>query len=188
MKNSTFFLLLLGLFCMQSTFANSIVPISLETSEGLQSLIENVNPYTTETQDELNTETINELLRVKLGASYEEWVDEVISLLILGVDIDNIKIRKDTTINIYGSGGMDNESGRICPDQAKAHCAKIVIHGKAVVDDAGGFGGPVEGTLTETATSKEYPVTIIEMSGVEALEDGTLGVDGMNVLLEVHSK
>jgi len=50
---------------------------------------------------------------------------------------DALAPRADTTITIYGSGGMNNNSGTVCPTTATTTCAKIEIKGLAVSGSSG---------------------------------------------------
>ncbi|MCB9272433.1 MAG: hypothetical protein H6564_00235 [Lewinellaceae bacterium] len=117
---------------------------------------------------------------------YWAWVEQVASLMQQGMVADGIKLRKDTTITIYGSGGMDNESGRICPNTASSTCAKIVISGLATFDGGGNLLDPVSGTLTDSKSST-FSVTVLSVTGAREVEDAVYTAEGRNVTLKVNT-
>ncbi|HQU58011.1 MAG: hypothetical protein KDD02_03925 [Phaeodactylibacter sp.] len=162
MKNLKFLFLLLGLIGIQTLKAEIRTP---------------------------NERNILEILKSPIIDStdgpYWAWIEQVAGLMQQGAAIDKTKLRKDTTITIYGSGGMDNESGRICPNQSSAQCAKIIIYGLAVIDDAGNLNSPVKGALTDNE-SKQYAVTVLGLSGARELEDASFSAEGRNVSVKLQ--
>ena len=119
------------------------------------------------------------------GQPYWAWVEQVANLMQQGAVTDGVKLRKDTTITIYGSGGMDNESGKICPNTASSACAKIIIYGLAVIDGHGTLGGPVRGSLTDS-NSKEYNVLLLSLTGAAEVDDASYRAEGKDAVLEVQ--
>ena len=164
MKNLKFLFLFLALVGVQTLKAGNVTPMERDVIEILKSTV-------ADSED----------------GNYWAWVEKVAGLMNQGVEADGIKLRKDTTINIYGSGGMDNETGRICPNQANAHCAKIVISGMAVFDGGGTLTDPVDGKLVDSK-SNSYSVTVVSIRGAREVEEATYNAEGQNVSFELNSK
>jgi len=89
---------------------------------------------------------------------------------------DAFAVRKDTTITIYGSGGMNNDNGTICPTTAASKCATIILHGMAVP----GTGGTLEWP------ENRAEVTVQTISNTMPDANGSLSMQGRFLTFTVN--
>jgi len=85
---------------------------------------------------------------------------------------DAFQMKVDTTLKIKGSGGMNQTSGRICPDKSSEICATIVVASRV----APGYGGTIF-----WEDDKSLEVIFVKVGAISPDNTGTLSTPGSDL-------